>query len=80
MDDFLIIHIDIVTLLELEIKRKTKKKKMEGRKRDRENEEKITDIDTNLYKCVGCNIDVIFLLMKKKIVRKKNFILLSTAK
>ena len=80
MDDFLIIHIDIVTLLELEIKRKTKKKKMEGRKRDRENEEKITDIDTDLYSCVGWSSDVIFLLMKKKSVRKNNFISLSTAK
>ena len=80
MDDFLIIHIDIVTLLELEIKRKTKKKKIEGRKRDRENEKKITYIDTYLYRFVGCNSDVIFLLMKKKSVRKNNLISLSTAK
>ena len=47
MDDFLTIHINIVTLLELEIERKTKKK-IEGRKWDRENEEKIIDIDTDL--------------------------------
>ena len=53
---------------------------MEGRKRDRENEEKITDIDTDLYSCVGWSSDVIFLLMKKKSVRKNNFISLSTAK
>ena len=52
MDDFLNIHIDIVTLFELDIKRKTKKT-IEGRKWDRENEEKITNIDTNLCRFVG---------------------------
>ena len=61
------------------MERKTKKK-IGGRKRDRENEEKITNIDTNLYRCVGCNSDVIFLLIKKKSARKNNFILLSTVK
>ena len=70
MDDFLNIHIDIVTLFELEIKRKTKKK-IEGRKWDRENEEKITDIDTNLYKCVGCNSDVIFFTNKEEKCKEK---------
>ena len=63
----------------MEIKRKTKKK-IEGRKQDRENEEKITNIDKDLYRCVGCNSDAIFLLMKKKSARKNNFILLSIAK
>ena len=71
MDDFLIIHIDIVTLLELEIKRKTKKKKIEGRKRDRENEEKITDIDTDLYSCVGWSSDVIFFVNEEEKCKEK---------
>ena len=79
MDDFLTIHIDIVSLLELEIERKTKKK-IEGRKQDRENEEKITNINTNLYRFASCNSNVIFLLMKKKSARKNNFISLSTIK
>ena len=40
----------------------------------------ITNINTNLYRFVGCNSDVIFLLMKKKSARKNNFILLSMEK
>ena len=61
MDDFLNIHIDIVSLFELEIKRKTKKK-IERRNWDKENEEKITNIDIDLLVIS----DVIILLMKKK--------------
>ena len=80
MDDFLTIHIDIVTLLELDIKKNNNKEKNRKEKRDRENEKKITYIDTYLYRFVGCNIDVIFLLMKKKSVRKNNFISFSNAK
>ena len=70
VDDFLNIHIDIVTLFELEIKRKTKKK-IEGRKWEGENEEKFTNIDTNLYKCVGCNSDVIFFTNKEEKCKEK---------
>ena len=46
MDDFLTIHIDIVTLLELKIEKL--RKKIDGRNKDRKNEEKITDMDIDL--------------------------------
>ena len=70
MEDFLNIHIDIVTLFELEIKRKTKKK-IEGRNWDKENEEKITDIGTNLYRYVGYNSDKFFFINKEEKCKEK---------
>lgn len=54
----------------MEIERKTKKK-IKGRKRDRGNEEKNIDIDTYLYRFVGCNNDVVFFVNEEEKCKEK---------